>query len=177
MLFTIISLFNWSMHHTGQRPVIVIITTIVIITKTGAKSFPKKKKKNRVTRYTSYFCTKSSPIKLLHVNMYANFLIIPLSTRYYCPDSSHIKLNHMNTVQMTNTANFSTAMRHLLTVSPCSLRQKYIHVIHYARFCTTLHGLIAVAPRPVMSTTSDTPHTPTNVTIELSYFLNYVCKS
>ena len=44
-----------------------------------------------------------------------------------------------------------------------------------------------VAPRPVMSTTSNTPHVPTNVTvkshmptnitIESSDFLNYVCTS
>ena len=32
---------------------------------------------------------------------------------------------------------------------------------HYARFYTTLHGPTVVAPRPIMSTTLDTPHTPT----------------
>ena len=56
----------------------------------GAKSFTKKKN-NRVTRYASYFCAKSSPIKLLHMNMYTNFLTVPSSAHYYCPNSSHIK--------------------------------------------------------------------------------------
>ena len=36
-----------------------------------------------------------------------------------------------------------------------------MHVTHYARFYTTPHGPITVAPRSVMSTTSDTPHMPT----------------
>ena len=93
--------------------------------------------------------------------MYANFLTVPSSAHYCCLDSNHIKPNHVNTIQMTNAATFSTATQQLLTVSPCSLRWKHIHMTHYAHFCTTLHGPTIVAPRPIMSTTSDTPHTPT----------------
>ena len=59
------------------------------------KSF--QEKKNRVTGYASYFCAKSSPIKLLHVNMYANFLTVRSSACCCCPNSSHIKLNHVKT--------------------------------------------------------------------------------
>ena len=72
-----------------------LIREMPIITTTGAKSF--QEKKNRVTGYASYFCAKSSPIKLLHVNMYANFLTVPSSARYCCPNSSHIKPNHVKT--------------------------------------------------------------------------------
>ena len=55
------------------------------------KKNKKKKKQKKVTGYASYFCAKSSPIKLLHVNMYTNFLTVPSSTRYYCPNLSHIR--------------------------------------------------------------------------------------
>ena len=119
---------------------------------------PKKKQSNWIRQL---LLRQVQSYKLLHVNMYANFLTVPLSVSYYYLDSNHIKLNHVNTVQMTNAANFSTTTRQLLTVSPCSLRQKHIHMTHYARFCTTLHGPTAVAPRPIMSTTLGTPHTPT----------------
>ena len=142
---------------------------------------PKKKKKQcnlicqLLLHQVQSYQTTSREYSLHVVNMYANFLTATSSACYYCLDSSYIKLNHVNTVQMTNAANFSAATRQLVIVSPCLLRQKHIHVINYACFCTTLHGPIAVAPRPVMSTTADTPHTPTNVTVESSHFLNYMC--
>ena len=122
------------------------------------------KKKKRVTQYASYFCAKSSPIKLLHVNMYANFLTIPSSACYYCPDSNLIKPNHVNTIQMTNTANFSTVTRQLLTISPCSLRQKHIQVLD------ALHCISSELLHQVQSYQVNSLHVPITI-MQLSLLL------